>query len=281
MFDPNNIFNALFIIPILNVLIGFYKLLLLVHIPGAFGFSLILLTVLIRIVLYPATVSQLKNTQKLSKLKPHIDRLSEKYKNDKQQFHKEQLKLYQQEGINPATGCLLPLLFQLPILFVYNLIFQLLSTGNIQKIVEEMNKVMYAPFLKVTTLEYSFFGANLLYKPSEWQKIGWWLLLVPVITGLLQYWQMKLMTPMQAAQKVEKVDEAKDKDKKEDDMSTAMQKQMSFMFPLMIGYFAYAFPLGLSLYWNTSTVFGIIQQYRFNKSTRNENGEGKIKNHNS
>ena len=75
------------------------------------------------------------------------------------------------------------------------------------------------------------------------------------------------MTPVKP--KTEAKDIVVDKDgkevKKEDDMGTAMQKQMMFMMPIMIGFFAYTFPLGLSLYWNTYTVFGIIQQYQINK----------------
>lgn len=121
MFDTNNIFNTLLVIPILNVLIGVYKLLLTVGVPGALGLSLIIMTVLIRLLLNPLMSTQLKNTQKLQKLKPELDLLHAKHKDDKQRLQQEQLKLYQQAGINPAAGCL-PLLIQMPILIaIYNL----------------------------------------------------------------------------------------------------------------------------------------------------------------
>lgn len=150
--------------------------------------------------------------------------------------------------------------------------------------VSEINKVVYLPILKINSLDLSFFGFNLASKPSDWQKLGWWLLAVPVITGLLQYWQTKLMTP--ATQKTDNKEQitslagrqAKNKDekKKDEDMGTVMQKQMSIMMPLMIGFFAYSFPLGLSLYWNTFTVFGIIQQNKINKQLEaEENGQNK------
>jgi YidC/Oxa1 family membrane protein insertase len=56
--------------------------------------------------------------------------------------------------------------------------------------------------------------------------------------------------------------EVKSKDKKEDDFATTFQNQSLFIFPIMIGFFSFNFPIGLSLYWNTFTVFGIIQQYQ-------------------
>lgn len=277
MFDPNNFFNALFLIPILNILIGLYKLLLLLYIPGALGFSLIFLTVLIRLILSPLTASQIKNTTRLSKLKPQMDKLTEKYKNDKMQLHQAQLKLYQEAGVNPTAGCL-PLLLQMPILIaLYNLFFKLLNNGDLAKVVEEINKVVYFSFLKITSLDLSFLGMNLAHKPAEWQKFGWWLLLIPVITGILQYWQTKLMTPKNASPDVTSgsASTGQAPQKKEEDMGTVMQKQMSIMMPLMIGFFAYSFPLGLSLYWNTFTIFGIIQQYQLNKHLEQQDGNSK------
>jgi len=260
----------------LNILLAIYKFLLILKIPGALGFSLILLTVLIRLILHPLTVTQLRSAYKLNKLKPELDNLSKKFKGDKVKLQQEQLKLYQQAGINPAAGCL-PLLLQMPILIaLYNLFFKLLSNGNITQVVEGINKVIYYPFFKITSLELTFLGMNLAHKPSEWQKLGWWLLLVPVVTALLQYWQTKMMTPKSTASPVKKEIQVNNQKKEtNEDMGTMMQKQMSFMMPLMIGFFAYSFPLGLALYWNTFTIFGIIQQNQLNKHFEKENGTNK------
>src|SRR3990167_1504673 len=267
MFDPNNLFNSLLIIPILNVLTGLYNLLLLLKIPGALGFSLILLTVLIRLILHPLTVKQLESAHKMSRLKPELDKLQQKFKDDKQKLHQEQLRLYQEAGINPAAGCL-PLLLQMPILIaLYNLFFQILSNGNMSKVVAEVNKAVYFPFLKIQSFDLSFFFLNLSSKPSDWQKSGWWLLAVPVITAVLQYWQTKMMVPQTKNVKPAIVKREDGKEvKKDEDMGQAMQKQMAIMMPLMIGFFAYSFPLGLSLYWNTFTLFGIIQQYKISRT---------------
>src|SRR3989344_9355875 len=184
IFNPNNWFHAFFIIPILNVLMGLYTSLSYLHIPYPMGFSLILLTVAIRLLLNPLTVSQIKSSQKLTKLKPELDKLNEIYKNDKTRLHQEQLKLYQKAGINPAAGCL-PLILQMPILIaLYNLFFQLLSNGNAVNVVNDINKAVYFPFLKIKSLDLAFFGLNLASKPSDWQSKGFFLLLIPVISGL-------------------------------------------------------------------------------------------------
>lgn len=264
MFDQNNIFNTLLIIPILNILMGIYKAFLSVGLPGAFGFALITLTVIIRLILQPLTAKSMKSAQKMSQLKPKLDKLNEQYKNDKMRLQQEQLKLYQEAGINPAAGCL-PILLQMPIMIaLYNLFFAILNAKDLTQVVDSVNKVVYFPILKITSIDPTFLGLNLIHKPSDWQKYGILLLAVPVITGVLQYYQTKLMTPgVPSAPKKEGNEGEK---KKEDDMATSMQKQMGIMMPLMIGFFAYQFPLGLSLYWNTYTVFGIIQQYQINKS---------------
>ncbi|OGF99266.1 hypothetical protein A2Y99_04150 [Candidatus Gottesmanbacteria bacterium RBG_13_37_7] len=270
MFDPNNFFNSILVIPILNVLMGIYTLLNYLKIPGALGLSLIILTVAIRLLLTPLTSTQLKSANKLKELKPELDELAKKFKNDKTRLNQEQLKLYQREGINPAAGCL-PLLLQMPILIaLYNLFFKILAGSDMNTVIAEINKVIYYPFLRISTLDLSFFGLNLAHKPSDWQKAGWFLLLVPIITAILQYWQTKLMTVSQGVSNQTKIKDSVDKsaEKKDNkaDMGEAMQKQMGLMMPLMIGFFAYSFPLGLSLYWNTFTVFGIIQQNSLNKS---------------
>ncbi len=280
MFNPNNIFDAIFIIPILNAMVAIYHFLIFIKIPGAFGFALIILTTIIKLILNPLTGSQLKSTRKLALLKPELDKLNVKYKNDKTMLHQEQLKLYQQAGINPAAGCL-PLLIQMPILIaLYNIFFKLLDSGDLAKTVTEINKVVYLPLLKLTSLDLSFFGLSLTLKPSEWQSKGVWLLAIPIITGLLQYWQTKMMSPVvkttddkQPPVKAQDKQITKVDEKKPEDMSTAMQKQMTIMMPVMIGFFAYSFPLGLSLYWNTFTIFGIIQQYQLSKETDGKNGK--------
>lgn len=259
-------FNQFLIWPILNVLVLFYKTLTAFHIPGAFGFAIIGLTMLIRLILMPLTSSQLKSAKKMVELKPRLDELTKRHGKDKQRLQQEQLRLYKEAGVNPAAGCL-PLILQMPVFIaLYQVFWQVLGTGNLTKVIEEINKIVYLPLLKIETLNLSFFGLNLGAKPTAWKTEGWWLLLIPVVTALLQWYQTKLMTPsLQPATSNLPVGKAgKQQTTSKDDTSQVFQQQMAMMMPLMIGFFAFSFPVGLSLYWNTFSVFGIIQQIKIN-----------------
>lgn len=275
MTNPN-LWNQLLLWPIINLLMVFYKAFEWAHIPGPLGFAVIALTISIRFLLYPLMHAQMSSAKKMQNLKPHLDALSAKHKDNKTALQQAQLDLYKEHGVNPAAGCL-PLLIQMPVLIaLYNVFYQVLQNGNMTKLVSDLNHVVYAPWLHVTTLDLSFLGTNLAIKPSQWQSHGWWLLVIPVVTGLLQFWQTKLMMPApvtvddkQPAIKKKKDDKAlaKVEEKKPEDTAMEMQKQMALITPIMFGMFAYQFPLGLALYWNIFGVFGIMQQLKVNKTT--------------
>jgi len=106
MLQPN-FFNTYLVFPILNLLILFYKVFLFIRLPGAFGFAIIALTAFVRLLFQPFFKRQMETASKMQELKPHLDKLSVKHKNDKKQLQQEQMKLYQQAGINPASGCFL------------------------------------------------------------------------------------------------------------------------------------------------------------------------------
>ncbi|MEK7140950.1 MAG: YidC/Oxa1 family membrane protein insertase [Patescibacteria group bacterium] len=270
MTDPN-LWNQLLIWPIVNILVAFYKLFEWLHVPGVMGFAIIGMTAFIRLLLYPLMQAQMKSAKKMSNLKPHLDALNAKHKDDKPKLQQAQLALYKEHGVNPAAGCL-PLLVQMPILFaLYNVFYQVLGNGNLETLVSQMNQILYLPILKLTTLDLTFFGINLGLKPEAWQTQGWWLLSIPVITGLLQFWQSKLMLPApQTSDLRHKTLEKKDlksevqSPKSDSDAMGDMQKQMAYITPIMFGFFAFQFPLGLSLYWNVFGLFGIMQQLRIN-----------------
>lgn len=267
-----NLWNQLLVWPIINILMALYKLFEWLHVPGPLGFAVIGLTIIIRLLLYPLMQAQLRSAKKMSALKPHLDALNVKHKGDKTALQQAQLALYKERGVNPAAGCL-PLLIQMPVLIaLYNVFYQVLSNGNLEKLLADINTVLYLPAFGISTLDLTFFGINLGLKPSAWQTQGWWLLLVPVVTGLLQWWQSKLMMPASASTKseapnpkqIQKSDDKKE-EKKPEDTAMEMQKQMMIITPIMFGYFAFQFPLGLALYWNVFGVFGIIQQLRINR----------------
>lgn len=260
--------NQFFVWPILNVLIALYKAFEWLHVPGALGFAVIGLTIIIRLLLYPLMAAQMRSAKKMQSLKPHLDSLSKKHKDDKQALQQAQLDLYKQHGVNPAAGCL-PLLIQFPVLIaLYNVFYQVLQNGNLEKLISDVNTVLYAPYLHLTTLDFSFFGTHLGIKPSSWQTHGWWLLGIPVLTAGLQFWQSKLMLAQnKQAAPAPILKEKKDGKKEEqtpEDTAAEMQKQMALITPIMFGMFAYQFPVGLALYWNVFGLFGIMQQLRIN-----------------
>jgi YidC/Oxa1 family membrane protein insertase len=254
-----NLFNTVLIHPIINILVAIYVGLSAVHIPYALGFSIILLTVVIRLILYPLTHQSLKHQKKIQDIQPHINKIKEKYKNDTKRQQVEMMAMYKEQGVNPAGGCVF-VLIQFPILIA---LYQVLLTVVHLKSPNEINNLLYFSQLKLTHLwDTTFFGLPLQLTPAQLlPKVGILIILVAVITGALQLLQSKMMMPF-------KSEEAKQKEKNEkaqEDMMAGMQSQMMLLMPVMIGVFSYTLPIGLSLYWNTLTIFGIIQQYHVSK----------------
>lgn len=268
MMIGNDFFNTFFVVPILNVLVFFYKGLTFLSIPGSFGWAIIGLVVLIRILLHPFFKQQLETAQKMQKLKPHLDYLSKKHKNDPKKLQQEQLKLYQQAGVNPAAGCLF-MIIQIPIFIaLYNTLSLFLNNGGGGKIINEINKVLYFSFLKISSIDPWFLGFNLAISPA---KAGvWYYLSIPVLTGILQYLQVHFSTqssqedsqPKNNSQKKDSLVKRKENQDSMSEFQRAMNTQMKFIFPLMIAWFSYSLPVGLSLYWNVFSIFSIIQYKR-------------------
>ncbi len=255
------IFDLLFFGPIINILVLIYQGLSSLNIPGALGFSIIALTLAIRILVWPFMSSQIKATKKMADLKPHLDELKRKHTGDKKALAAAQMALYKEHGVNPAGGCL-PALIQLPVFFaLYQAIINILpgTGGNLNRI----NDLLYFPQLKLpSTIDPNFFGLNLGLKPADFGKYGVFLLLVPVVTALLTFVQSKMTLPKPIKHyPSDSPKEAKEKEGLEESMG-AVQSQMVYLMPIMIGYFAFSFPIGLAIYWNTYTILGITQQYR-------------------
>lgn len=253
------LFNTFLVNPITNVLVAIYTLLTAIHVPFALGFSIILLTVLIRFILYPLTASQLRASRKMQIVAPHLSQLRKKHKGDSARLQKETMLLYKEHGVNPAAGCL-PVLIQLPIIWALYGTLRHVVTLPGKAVVDMVNNIVYFPFLRLThPWDAHFFGLPLGKNPSQLISVfGFLILLLPLLTGLLQFVQSKMMFPV----KDKKIVEKKEKKEGSEDFSSIMQTQTIFLFPVMIAFFSYSFPIGLSLYWNTFTIFGIIQQYK-------------------
>src|SRR3989338_9578466 len=225
MLSPN-IFNTILVFPILNILLFFHQIFLFIKLPGAFGLAIVALTVLVRLVLHPFFKKQLETSKKMQDLKPHLDRLSSKHKNDKKKIQEEQMRLFKEAGINPASVCLF-MIIQIPIFIaLYNTLSLFLTNGGgTQKVITEINKALYSPALKFTTIDPWFFGFNLALSPAKAGNPIYYL--IPVVTGLLQYLQNKAtMPPAPVSEPKEDVSGKKD-DKKSssDDFQKAMNTQ--------------------------------------------------------
>lgn len=195
----------------------------------------------------------------MQKIQPHMNRLKEKHKGDAKRLQQEQMALFKEHGINPAAGCL-PSLVQIVILiFGFYPAIQKIINLKPQETVSVINKTLYFDFLKLNHVwNTDFFGLPLGKTPGQlFATIGLVIVLIPVITAVLQFIQTKMTivpTPKDDKEIAPK--------KQEPDFAQAMQTQMLYMTPVIIGVVSWQFAIGLSLYWNTFTIFGIIQQYK-------------------
>lgn len=261
----------------------FYKGYQTAGVPYAFGFSIISLTISIRLLFNPFFKKQIQTQKKMAVIKPKLDELNKKHKDDKTRLQQAQMDLYKEHGINPAGGCLFALI-QIPVFIgLYQTLNRFVSASTTALALSQVNKLVYAPWLAVTKLDPQFFIYNLSLSPSshplfhfDLAKGFTWIvansshapyLIIPFVTGLLQYLQAKYggmgAAPTPVTAEETKSNKEGDKKKTEpsmsDDFQSAMNTQMKYMFPVMIGYFSYTLPLGLSLYWNIFSIFAILQ----------------------
>jgi YidC/Oxa1 family membrane protein insertase len=207
-----------------------------------YGIAIILMTVLIRVILYPLMQKQMVSMREMQKIQPLMKAVQDKYKNDKERLNKELMALYKEHKVNPMSGCL-PLIIQMPILI---LLFQVLREFN-TKIYAVYNGNPGFLWLKDLSLP-----DQLIQLPGSGifgiQYIG----IMPFLIGGSMYLQQKMTSSGGAAGKG-------------GGSSEQTQKMMIIMMPLMIGFMSFTLPSGLTLYWLTSTVLGIGQQYLINK----------------
>ncbi|MEG1008325.1 MAG: YidC/Oxa1 family membrane protein insertase [Clostridia bacterium] len=232
-----------------------------------YALSIIIFTILTKLILFPLTFKQLKSTEEMNKVKPLYDNIMKKYKNDKVKQSEEITKLYSQHKINPLGGCL-PLLIQLPLILAMFYIVrqpltyitqtpteeiktytqQILNKEDVSKTEMSSSEIQIAN--KEKLIDMNFFGLNLGDTPSnvfnkdENKRSNPYSLIIPAMTLLLSIYQVKQMQ--------------KNSTMTEEQME--MQKSMNLMMPMMSGFIAYTMPLALGLYWMVGTIFQIGQQ---------------------
>lgn len=209
-----------------------------------FGLTVIALAFLTRIIFYPLTKSQMHYAKKMQDLKPKLDELSKKHKNDKKQLQVAQMALYKENNINPAAGCL-PLIAQLVVFgFLYNAFYKALTIGL---------NTRFGPWnLAVPDVVKIMVEKNQIAIPG----------ILVILAALTQLIQSKMMMP--APLKPLKEDKPKEKEEKKEfaDEFVQAQSQMIILFPLMFLFFGTQWPAGLALYWVVSSILAIIQQYQ-------------------
>jgi len=249
--------------PLVNALIFLYQFLF-----HNLGLAIIVLTVMIRGLLLPLTLPTLRTTRKMRELAPELDRLKKKHGDDKQAFARAQMELYRQHGANPAAGCL-PQIIQLIILIALFQAFRQVLFAN-GEVISRLNEVLYSslqlsPETMINTrfLYLDLTKPDIIRLPQEF--LGGVLPGLPGIfllgAAVSQFLSSKLMAPtVQTAEK-----EAKKTPGEMDDMTTAMQKQMLYLFPFMTILIGFSFPSGLVLYWFTFSAFTALQQFVWQK----------------
>lgn len=231
----SQLFNNFLYKPLFNILIALY-----VFIPGNdFGVAIIILTVGIKLLLYPLNVKAIRSQKAFSKLQPMIKEIQEKYKNEKEKQTTEIMALYKKEKINPFSG-IAPLFIQLPVLIALYWVFQKgISTEHLN----ELYGFMPAP----SQIKASFLGLIDLTKPNT---------LLAVLSGILQYWQAKISLVQTKASSGKK---------KQSDFTQIMGKQMLYFMPIFTVMILFSLPSAIGLYWSVSTLFMIVQQYIMNR----------------
>lgn len=186
-----------------------------------YGLAIILFTIIIRTILAPLYVAQMRSSRKMMELSPKLKELQKKHGKDRESLTRETMALYREYNHNPAIGCVLPLL-QIPIL--WSLFLVLRDIAN------------HAPTLHHGLYTSSFLWLHDLGKPDQ-------LHILPIVAGITQWIQQRMMLQPTS-----------------DPQQRQMNQIMQFL-PIMIVVFAWAYPSGLAVYWVTSNIFMMVMQY--------------------
>ena len=237
-----NIWNTLILDPMINSLMWIYS-----GLGQNFGLAIIVFTIVVRLITYPLTASQIKSTrnmQELQKSKKWQD-IQKKHKGDREKLAQEQMNLYKEMGVSPFGSCL-PTLIQFPIIIgLYQAVIRALAVTPIQLL--ELTRHIY-PFYNAAALIplNNYFLWMDLSQPEKDYGIaiaGFGIPILAILVVGTTFLQSKLMTPPSTT----------------GEQGANMSRAMNLYMPLFMGYLAYSFPSGLALYFVTSNLAGILQ----------------------
>lgn len=235
--------NIFIIQPFTNLLIWIYSLI--ANVPGAFGWAIILFTILIRLATWPLNAQQQKSARAMQELQNDKEwqAIQKKYAKDREKLAQEQMRIYKKKGVTPFGSCL-PTLIQFPIIVgLYRTIIIALAATPLglldlaRNIYPSLNAAAFIP------LNSHFLWMD-LGRPEFISVLGFNLPLLAIIVAITTYIQSKLTMPASS---------------NPNDQSAMMSKLMTFMMPFMLGYFALNFASGLAVYFVISNLLGIFQ----------------------
>ena len=230
----------------------------------AWGWAIILLTIIVRVALLPLAIKQTRSMRAMQALSPQLKEIQKKYKVDrellrkdpeqykakKQKLNEEQMALYQREGVNPAASCL-PLLLQAPIFLA--LYWTLRYAGR------EGGTLLGSEFYFFTDVGEG--GLEMLVSAAGWP--GW--MLIVLMSGTM-FWSQKQMMARNAAQMG-------------DNPMAQQQKLLLYVMPLFLAFVSFNFPLGILLYWVTTNLWQVVQQWVILREVRHEADTGTLAEH--
>ena len=210
---------------------------------GAFGVAVIVLTLVIRAVLFPVFNWQLRTSRRIQaeqrRIAPQLAELRKKYKKEPQKLSAEMNKLYKEHGVSPFSGLMgcVPAVVQMPVLIgLYNSIRQ-----ATQHLTQNQIHFLWIPNVSKSVVANGNF-AGILSDPAG--------LILPAIAAVFTFAQSRMMMPPPRP------------DMSDQERSMAnVSRQMSIFFPGMVFFFGLLLPQGLAIYWVTGTIFMVLQQY--------------------
>lgn len=224
-----------FLTPIQNIL-EHIMVFLHQYIP-IYGIDIILLTITVRLILTPLTISQTRSMAKMQKLQPELKEIQKKYKDDKQRLQQETMDFYKKNNVNPLAGCL-PLLLQMPVFFA---LFQVLRSPS-PIITDILGPKMIG---EVANPNFNFLWLNLNERDP-------FFILVILMVGT-----MFLSTKMTT--------------------TDPKQTKIMYILPVVFGVISWNFPSGILVYWVTTNIWSIGQQWIVNRFVTRRNLKGELK----
>ncbi len=232
------LWNTIFYQPIYNALIFIIGNITF----GDVGFAIILLTIIVKLILSPLTKKSIKSQILMKQMEPELQKIKKEFTNKEEQA-KKTFELYKKYGTNPFSGCLV-VIIQLPVIFALYYVFYKDISLNLNLIYSFVNVPLY--------LHTKFLG---LIDVSSTKNI-----ILGILAGISQFVQGYLATPPKQTNIEVVKDNLKTKTFQEE-LSNSMQMNIKYILPVFIAFIAYKFSAAVAIYWITSNIFTIVQEW--------------------